>query len=90
MAEPAGVPLLSDPYQDPLAPAGSDAADSAREPSPTSDNEDAAPASKMRRRWRLASRSAANTTLLPMGGLTRIIGSYQLLADGGSASCSPL
>ena len=48
MAEPEGVPLLSDPYQDPLASAGSDAAASAREHSPTSDQDDAAPVSKMR------------------------------------------
>ena len=40
MAERAGVPLLSGPYQDPLASAGSDAAASVREPSPTSDQED--------------------------------------------------
>ena len=34
MAEPSGVPLVSDPYQELSATAGSDAAASLREPSP--------------------------------------------------------
>ena len=42
MADPAGAPLLSDPYQDPSATAGSDAAASVRKSSPASDQEDTA------------------------------------------------
>ena len=83
MAEPAGVPLLSDPYQDPSASAESNAAASVREPSPTSDQEDAAPVSKMRRRWRLTSMKAAQSTLLPMGdspGSSGATSSWQMVA----------
>ena len=88
MAERAGVPLLSGPYQDPLASAGSDAAASVREPSPTSDQEDAAPVSKMRRRWRLTSRKAAQSTLLPMEdspGSSGATSSWQMVAP----PCAP-
>ena len=83
MADPAGAPLLSDPYQDPSATAGSDAAASVREPSPASDREDAAPVSKMRRRWRLTSMKAAQSTLLPMEdspGSSGAASSWQIVA----------
>ena len=57
---------MSDPYQELSAAAGSDAAASLREPSPASDQAEAAPVSKMRRRWRLSSTRAAQPALLPM------------------------
>ena len=83
MAIPEGAPLLSDPYQDPVADAGAEAAARALDTSPASDREDAAPVSKMSRRWQLSARQASPAALLPMEdspGSSGATSSWQVIA----------
>ena len=83
MSAPEGTPLLSDPYQELKLDAAPNAADSARELSPAFDEPDAAPVSKMRRRWRLTSMQAKPSTLLPMEdspGSSGAASSWQMIA----------
>ena len=83
MSAPECTPLLSDPFQDLAAATGTAAADSALEHSPALDREDAAPISKMRRRWQLSSRQASPAALLPMEnspGSSGATSSWQVVA----------
>ena len=83
MSAPEGTPLMSDPYQEIEAAAAPNAADSVREFSPTSDGADAAPVSKMRRRWRRTSMKATSSALLPMEdspGSSGAASSWQMVA----------
>ena len=74
---------MSDPHQELFPSATSNAPDSVREFSPTSDVETVPPASKMRRRWQLNSKKAASAALLPMEdspGSSGVASSWQMVA----------